>query len=604
MTMLRRREALAAGIGGLVAVGLTPARAADPATLLKAIVTLKGKTYEFREENGVDLGDFVSPVGGFTQRCVRADVAGFPLSVFFRPDRNSTRSEVVFELGRLWGAKPEHLGAYTVTVWQGGQLRASVAVPSHTWYGRWRWQSAPRPVVGNVQDLIASGLLPPYDRTGVASAAAPAAAKPAHPYQMPNGDWIDLDILQQIEDGNYGKANTLFINGLMNGPMNGTSAVAAGAGKVSAAGAVYSVMGLAGITPYMPQTGERDDIGLVTEPQAEYICTASQTALDTLRAEGEAGGSMPWHLRDERTGAPLSFVTYPRACWYPDREEGAPYFKPLSSQVTLDSAHMPALVYVPYLLTGDPYHLEDLQFQANWNWGWFSPQYRPAIAQARQFAWDLRTLAQVTKMTPATVPSWLLPKAQWAARLEVWRQYFEAEYVNNPRLDRALFRACTPIDSSPDQGPTAPEGTWASMWEDEFVAAVMGWIVTMGFTEWRTAFDWKIGSTVARTGGTSGWSRGYATPYRAILRPTAKSPFAASWSAAWQLTKSVTRVSANDSDTWVENDMTYLTYSRGALVFAVARGTPGAATGLAWATKQLTGRKWPTEYKWRIGTGL
>ncbi len=588
---LRRREALAIGVGGAVAAGILPARGAEP--LLKAVVSLQGRNYEFRQENGVDLGDFASPIGGFTQRCIRVDLPGFPLSVFFRPDRDGQRVEVVFELGRLWSGAPAHFGAYSAAIFQGSQLLATVSAPSHVWSARWRWQSAPRPVVGNVQSLIQSGHLPPY-AVSETQASAPAKAKPANPYKMPNGDWIDLDVLHQIEDGNYAKANALFINDLMN-----SVSTAAARGGVS--GAVYSVMGLAGITPYMPQTGERDDIGLLTEPQAEYVCTASQTALETLRAQAEGAGSMPWHMRDERTGAPLSFLTYPNASWYPGRESGAPYFKPLDSPVSLDSAHMPALVYLPYLLTGDPYHLEDLQFQANWSWGWYNPAYRPTIPQARQFAWDLRTLAQVTKMTPATTPGWLLPRAHWAARLETWRQYFEASCVNNPRPDRALFRVCTPIDSSQEQGPLAPEGTWVAVWEDEFVAAVLGWVVTMGFTEWRTAFDWKIGSTVARTNGSSGWVRAAATPYRTILRATAKSPFASDWAGAWQLTKSVAHVTVNDADTWADSDMTYLTYTRGALVYAAQRGTPGASAGLAWATQQLTKRKWPTAYKWRIG---
>ena len=102
---LRRREALAIGVGGAVAAGILPARGAEP--LLKAVVSLQGRNYEFRQENGVDLGDFASPIGGFTQRCIRVDLPGFPLSVFFRPDRDGQRVEVVFELGRLWSGAPD-----------------------------------------------------------------------------------------------------------------------------------------------------------------------------------------------------------------------------------------------------------------------------------------------------------------------------------------------------------------------------------------------------------------------------------------------------------------------------------------------------------------
>jgi hypothetical protein len=49
--------------------------------------------------------------------------------------------------------------------------------------------------------------------------------------------------------------------------------------------------------------------------------------------------------------------------------------------------------------------------------------------------------------------------------------------------------------------------------------------------------------------------------------------------------------------------MTYLTYTRGALVYAQQLGTV-MTDNLTWATAQLNARHWNTYYKWRIGTGL
>jgi hypothetical protein len=367
----------------------------------------------------------------------------------------------------------------------------------------------------------------------------------------------------------------------------------------SALGQVYSTMGLSGITAYMPQTGERADIGLVTEHQAKFICTDDQASLQTLLAQAESAGTVPWHMRDENTGAPIDFNTYPNASWY-DRPVGSPQIATVSAPVTIDSAHMPSLAYVPYILTGDPYYLEELQFQSNWDWGSLPPSYRPTIAQARQFAWSLRNLAQAARMTPAQVPSWLLPASYWYARLETTRQYFEANFVNSTSPERALFRCCTPIDSSRDNGPTEPAGTWVDPWEDEFVASVLGWTISMGFANWQTAFNWKIGSTIARTNGTSGWVRANATPYRMILRYSANSAYATNWKEAYDTTKAVQKLAGADPDTWDPQDMTYLTYTRGALVYAARSGTPGAAACLAWAQNQLSAKGWTTDYKWRL----
>jgi hypothetical protein len=464
--------------------------------------------------------------------------------VFFRPDRGSDRAEVVFELGTLFGGTPANLGAYAVTILRGDQQLAQVNVPAHYWFSRWRWQSSRRPIVADVTNLVIWQLVPWFD-SGVTAG------------QTPTYD---------------------------------TSA--------------YTVMGLAGVYAYMPATGERPDIGLVTEPQALYLRTGSQDALNMVMAQAEAAGSMPWHMRDENTGAPISFDAYPNASWYTDSNAGNPRIATTSNPVTLDTSHVPALTYVPYLLTGDPYYLEELQFQANWDWGAMPADYRPNAPQSRHFAWAMRNLFQACRITPSPLPSWMLPSSYWRGRVDVIRQWFETYFVNADRPDKSVFRTCTPIDSSQDEGATSPGGTWTAMWQDEFVAAVFGWAITMGFREWQTAFDWKIGSTIARTNEQTGWIRAQATPYRTLLRTSADAPLATSWAEAFQITTDINGITYADPNEWYPSDMTYLTYTRGALVYAVALGTAGAMEPLIWATQQLQQRSWNADNKWRLGVGL
>lgn len=575
------------------------------ATPLKAVITLNGATYEFREDQGNDLGDFSPGFAPFTQRCVRATAYGCPITVFFRPDRNSDRAEVVFELGQLFGGTPANLGAYSAVISRGAETLATIAVPAHYWFSRWRWQSAARPVVAAVSNLIDWGLLPPYARTaadGVVASLVKAASVPDASAPIAATASVSVATAAALSTGTWVMDSTgsiTFVPATSAVPATPAAPVVQESPS-SASGQVYSTMGLSGITAYMPQTGERPDIGLVTEPQAKFICTDDQASLQTLLAQAESAGTVPWHMRDENTGAPINFNAYPKASWYPDGNVGSPQIKTTSNPVTIDSAHVPSLAYVPYILTGDPYYLEELQFQSNWDWGFLPPSYRPTIAQARQFAWSLRNLAQAARITPAQVPSWLLPASYWYARLETQRNFFEAEYVNSMRPERALFRCCTPIDSSKDNGPTEPAGTWVDPWEDEFVASVIGWTIGMGFKNWQTAFDWKIGSTIARTNGTSGWVRADATPYRMILRYTATSAFAANWKEAFEITKAIQKLTVIDPDTWYPQDMTYLTYTRGSLTFAARYGTPGASACLAWAQKQLTAKGWTTDYKWRL----
>lgn len=597
MSKVTRRGAIGIGAAGVIGLnaGISVAQTAAPT--LKATVTHAGKIYEFKEENGQDLGDFVSTIGKFTQRCIRSEVADFPLTIFFRPDRNNDRVEVIFELGRVFSITPANLGAYSVVLSRGDTVLSRVEIAAHYWFSRWRWQSSPRPIVANVATLAEQNLIPPYDRSAVPPAVM-ASARNVMP--LPNGDYLDVDVLAQFSAGNYANAAKLVITAQQLTALNASSG---GTTSVATSSSIYSPMGLAGVTPYMPSTGERNDIGLMTEPQAKFICTADQGSLDMLRAQAEAAGTMPWHMRDETQTGPFDFRKYPKASWYWSSNGGSPHVKTATTPIALDSAHQPALAYLPYLLTGDPYHLEDLQFQATWNWGALPFAYRPDIPQARAFAWSLRTLAQAARITPATTPSWLLPQSYWTAQLATTRGWFEDNFVESFRPERAVFRATANINAS--RGETnAPEGTWVDPWQDEFIANVLGWMVSMGLSEWRTSFDWIIGGTIARSSTTSGWIRAHATPFRMILRATKTSPFANSWAEAWALQQSINKATYTDPNTYAVADMAYFAYTRGALVYAEKLGTPGAAENLAWATAQLKARKWNTAYKWRLGTGL
>ncbi len=674
MEKFGRRQALSIGLVAAAISRIHPAQAASYPPLT-ATVSLGSKSYVFREDQGTDLGDFVSDVGGFTQRCIRTEVTGCPLTIFFRPDRTSDRAEVVFELGQLFNSTPANLGAYSVTIARSGQTLATVAVPQHYWFSRWRWQSAARPVVGKIDTLMTQNLLPHYALSAPAAVPSqpapqtqPASQQPAasaimsglpvggtilpmnisgtYPLSLKagqkymfqssasglaqvmvaislNGAYLASNVLdgstmpffffQPSAAGtyalvvasvnNFAGTYTVQVLGPNGSPLPQTAPVAAAPAAASPAASAatytYAVMGLAGITPRMGLTGERADIGLVTGPQGEYICTRSGAALADLRAQAEGAGTLPWHMRDENTGAPIDFRTYPKAGWYSDARVSSPNIPLIDSPMEIDSAHQPALAYLPYLLTGDPYHLEDMQFAANWNWGVLPPNYRPSIPQARAFAWSTRTLAQCARVTPKNVPSWLLPQIYWSQMLTTTRQYFEADFVNSARPERARFRATGNVDVSREE-PQAPAGTWVDPWQDEFVGTVLGWVVSMGFSDWRTSFDWVVGGSIARSSGKSGWARSYASPYRMIVRASAKSPVAGTWAEAWQLSKQIAKLNAVDTETWASSDLTYLTYLRGALTYAQRLNTANVSEAITWADAQIAKAKWPVDYKWRL----
>lgn len=66
-----------------------------------------GNTLMFDQTSATDVGDYVSAIGGFTQKCFRQRSSGHGdyrdnFTVFFRPDADGTRQEVIVEYQTEW----------------------------------------------------------------------------------------------------------------------------------------------------------------------------------------------------------------------------------------------------------------------------------------------------------------------------------------------------------------------------------------------------------------------------------------------------------------------------------------------------------------------
>jgi hypothetical protein len=499
-------------------------------------ITCNGGVVVLNQDSGVDLGTFDS--GDIHQRCLSFYVREIDLTVFFRPEADGSRQEIVFERGNcfLGGDIEGDIGSYTARIYNEGVLKESVSIAHHYAFTRWRWQSAPRPIIADIDSLLALHLIPALRRD---------SERP--PVSMP---------------------------------------------------VPYAPLGLAGVYPHMPDAGERPDIGLLTDPQAEYVVTGSASSLEVVMAQAEASGSIPWHMRDERVGAPINFETYPKACWYQGQGQGEPFvYVPPHPEIIVDEAHQPALAYLPYLMTGDPYYLEALQFQATWNYGSTSLGYRPTLSQTRQFAWSMRTLGQCVKVTPENVPSWLNPRDYWQGMLDKHRDFFTGMYMMSESRFQTLFRSTDNISGKKADG-NFPEGTWCQPWQSEFLGSVFGWLVALGNEDWRAAFEWVLQGTIDRTSGCE-WPRALCTPYQMMLCESKGAEPARSYTEAWFINAEIAGLDYTDANAWQQDDMTYLTYTRGALTYAVMHGLD-AGDNLAWVDAQFQHRHQLPAFKWSL----
>jgi len=449
--------------------GRTPAVPASTVADLSLSMSFgDGNVATFSGANAVDQGDFI---GEFVrQKCYLATNPSFPdWRVYFRVDADSNgqriadpstgwRDEVIVEYGRSTHGTPVHVTSpYVATINKNGVAKATYTVPKHWWYARWRYQSSQRPVVRTPAMLRARGWIPNFGTEGMYGGGATAV----------NVSWP--------------------------GPM----------GTPDRPAPTYP------FNPAMAVGGDHEEIGYLTEHAASYAIFGAPAALTTLRTEGEWCGNWCMHIRDDSTGAMPSFrdtTTFFKSATgtINDAPAGNPATEP--NFVSIESSHWYPCANMPWLLTDDPYFLEELQFGVNWRILWNrAPRIMQKLGgmffpgETRSFAWGLRDLFQLTASCPASVPSWLRPKSYWKACVDD-NKVFAMRFVNSPARVHKVFRTWTRSDM---------DSAWMSAW----LSTVVGIAIDQGFADWAPIFAWSIEKQIQMSNGTSGWNRQWPVPY-------------------------------------------------------------------------------------------
>ncbi|MDQ1918818.1 hypothetical protein [Massilia pseudoviolaceinigra] len=307
-------------------------------------------------------------------------------------------------------------------------------------------------------------------------------------------------------------------------------------------------MGMAMVVKYMPATGGRPDIGLNHAWGAMYLLSMDERAKEVTVGLSDLSGSWPMHYRDSNTGQPVSIVEYPyvrdvrissdsynRAL---SRWEDMPQCTPAiecKTPYTPETAHHPSFSYLPYLVTGDTYHLDELHFWANWNLITQNPAYRRHATglvmshQVRGQAWSLRSLTQAAYIAPDDHPL----KGYFNKIVDNNLDWYTATYVTGNSNQLGF------LDNSGGSavvygGPGGPK-TGMAPWQDDFFTSSVGQAYELGFTKSKTLLDWKARFPVGRmTAPGYCWVDG--AEYALSVRATATSPYFTTFGQAWQAT--------------------------------------------------------------------
>jgi hypothetical protein len=452
-------------------------------------ITLDGKLYNASPKNALSKGRYSSWLSGaivneWLTSAPLLDEQGKPhphLHVRYAirnyAEGHGTRVDVTVENDWAYQPGPQNF-TYDVKIDVGGKNVYSKLALTHYHHARWRktfwWKDEPRVNVReNTGYLIRSKAVPNYDRT----------------------TFISELTLRDIGANWRGKKTE---------PM--------GAGEA---------------LPEMPTTGGRPDIGLIPGWGVTYLLSMDRRARDVALGTGDLAGSWSMHYRDQKTDRPISLINYPYMTILghvsdtinpaTKKSEAFPVCSDCSSPNAADSAHQPAFNYLPYLLSGDFYQLEELQFWAMWNTFKTNPGYRGNVkglvhqSQVRDQAWSMRNIADAAYITPDSDPL----KAQFVRFVENNLAWYNAQYPNNPRANKLGINVDGNIEYNGNLG-IAP-------WMDDFFTSAIGRIAEQGFANAGPLLRYKAKFPVARM-TSAGYCWIFGAAYSLNVRATPGSP--------------------------------------------------------------------------------
>ncbi len=254
--------------------------------------------------------------------------------------------------------------------------------------------------------------------------------------------------------------------------------------------------------PGMPTTGGRPDIGLIPAWGVTWLLSMDRRARDATLGTADLAGSWSIHYRDQKTDRPISVENYPYMTLLghagdtinprTKKSEAFPDCIDCSNPNVADSAHMPAFNYLPYLLTGDYYQLEELQFWTMWSVFKSNPGYRGDAQgllyrrQVRDQAWSLRNVAEAAYITPDDD----VLKPQLLRLVENNLQWYNTNYTNNPDANRLGINVNNAIEYNKQLG-IAP-------WMDDFFTSAIGRLAELGFEHALPLLRYKASFPVSR----------------------------------------------------------------------------------------------------------
>lgn len=256
-----------------------------------------------------------------------------------------------------------------------------------------------------------------------------------------------------------------------------------------------------------------------------YAVSGDVRALMAVIAYADAWSAYPVHYRDEKTGQPIDISAPGNAFAGMPGAGRADFPRPVTDQSPYGwkSSHSPPAGFMAYLVTGDYFYLEQLQFVANQNLlqeitvgTRRYPSTWPRVIHSRQVraqAWTLRTLGLAAAYSPDRDPL---------------KPYFSRVIRENLGYLRSLYPVSNSLGMIVRENvafnyDTLGPNTGFAPWQHNFYTFAIGRLVELGFDDARPIMDfvtrWHRGVLV---GQDFCWV--FAVRYEIGVRPSSEAP--------------------------------------------------------------------------------
>ena len=281
------------------------------------------------------------------------------------------------------------------------------------------------------------------------------------------------------------------------------------------------------LTAYMPTTGGRPEIGPYPRWTAAYLMTMTPRLRQVVLESGDLAGSWPIHVRNARTRRLLTIDERPdfwldergkdRPGWQPDRSP-----RPASApRLVPDCAHQPSLAYIPYLLTGDFYCLEEAYFWANYcllaQWPVPRECSRGLMAdQIRGNAWGLRNIADAGSVAPDGDPE----GAYFGQKIRNNLQFMTEKMYGPPEFNSMGFWGLRTVSDARIQNAANPNWMIYVPWETDYLIWSLHHLTELGHAEAARPRDFLLRARVGALTHAPDFDPRRSAPYRMVVGET------------------------------------------------------------------------------------